>query len=322
MQKQGYKPPTTRGAVNSLKSIDKKVSLRDIQGVLSYLARIHVSEARKENLSNHLERFYKWKGIPFTKPRYTRINKLPLIPTENEVDQLIGGVGKKTAAFLQLLKECGCRSGEAYAIKWVDIDTERSVLNIIPEKGSNPRQLRISTRLITMLNALPHKWNFIFHSPEVDAGISQDHFRRIFDRQRMKVAEKLENPRIRLISFKTLRHFRATMFYHQTRDIPATMQMLGHRNIRNTLVYTHVIDWKSDEFISKVATNQKEISELIEGGFEFVLQKDALAYFRKRSNHDHTPLAPMGHNQALPKPRTQSSDSIYSVGQCGDRWRG
>jgi hypothetical protein len=58
--------------------------------------------------------------------------------------------------------------------------------------------------------------------------------------------------------------------------------MLGHKNIRNTLIYTHLIDWKSDDFISKVATNQKKISELIEAGFEFVLQKDGLAYFRKR----------------------------------------
>lgn len=59
------------------------------------------------------------------------------------------------------------------------------------------------------------------------------------------------------------------------------MQLLGHKNIRNTLVYTHLVNWESDEFISKVASGQKEISELIEAGFEFVLQKDGLAYFRK-----------------------------------------
>lgn len=211
MQKQGYKPPTIRGTVNSLKSVDRRTNLLDVESILAYVARIQVSEARRENLSNHLQRFYKWKGIPFNKPRYNRVMKLPFIPTENEVDQLVGGVGKKTAAFLQLLKECGCRSGEAYAVKWTDIDTERSVVNIVPEKGSNPRQIRISTRLIAMLNALPHKWNFIFHSPEIDPGISQDHFRRVFNRQRRKVAEKLENPRIRQISFKTLRHFKATM---------------------------------------------------------------------------------------------------------------
>lgn len=282
MEKQGYKPHSIRGAASSLKSVDRRTNLLDVQAVLGYLARIQVSEVRKENLSNHLERFYKWKGLQFQKPRYKRVNKLPFIPTETEIDQLIGGVGRKTAAYLQLLKETGVRAGEAYAIKWSDIDTERSIVNIVPEKGSNARQPKISGRLTAMLNALPHKWTYVFHSPEMDAGIALDHFRRVFDRQRMKTAEKLENPRIKQISFKTLRHYRATMFYHQTRDILATMQLLGHRNIRNTVVYTHLVNWESDEFVSKVATSQKEITELLEGGFDLILQKDGLAYFRKR----------------------------------------
>jgi integrase len=282
MEKQGYRPPTVRGAVSSLKSVDRRTSLLDVQAVLGYLARLQVSEVRKENLSNHLESFYKWKGLEFHKPRYKRANKLPFIPTENEIDQLIGGVGKKTAAYLQLLKESGVRAGEAYAIKWSDIDTERSIVNIIPEKGSNARQPKISGRLMAMLNALPHKWTYVFHSPELDAGISLDHFRRVFDRQRMKTAEKLVNPRIKQISFKTLRHFRATMFYHQTRDILATMQLLGHRNIRNTLVYTHLINWESDEFVSKVAKTVKEAQELVESGFDYVCDVEGYKVFRKR----------------------------------------
>jgi integrase len=282
MEKQGYRPPTIRGAVSSLKSIDRRTNLLDVESVLTYLARVQATEARKESLSDHLERFYKWKGFEFHKPRYKRVDKLPFIPTETEVDQLIGGVGKKTAAFLQFLKETGARAGEAYAVKWSHIDQERSTVNIVPEKGSNARQSKLSGRLMAMLNALPHKWVFVFHSPEMDAGISLDHFRRVFCRQRMKVAEKLENPRIKTIAFKTLRHYRATMFYHQTKDILATMQLLGHRNIRNTLVYTHLVNWESDEFISRVATDQKEIASLIESGYEFVLQKDGLAYFRKR----------------------------------------
>jgi hypothetical protein len=31
-----------------------------------------------------------------------------------------------------------------------------------------------------------------------------------------------------------------------------------------------------------IGSDQKEISELIEAGYEFVLQKDNLAYFRRR----------------------------------------
>ena len=133
-----------------------------------------------------------------------------------------------------------------------------------------------------MLSALPHRWSFVFHSPELDAGLSQDHFRRVFDRQRRNVAEKLESPRIRQISFKTLRHFKATMFYHSTKDILATMQLLGHRNIRNTLVYTHLVNWESDAFVSKVARTVKEAQELVEAGFDYVCDVQGYKLFRKR----------------------------------------
>jgi site-specific recombinase XerD len=137
-------------------------------------------------------------------------------------------------------------------------------------------------QLMAMLNTLPNNSKFVFHVDDADPITNLDHFRQVFDRQRKKVAERLEDPRIMQIHWHTLRHFKASVFYHQTRDILATMQMLGHKNIRNTLIYTHLIDWKSDEFVSKVATSQKEITELIEAWFDFILQKDGLAYFRKR----------------------------------------
>ncbi|HVP16770.1 MAG TPA: hypothetical protein VMT42_05330 [candidate division Zixibacteria bacterium] len=45
----------------------------------------------------------------------------------------------------------------------------------------------------------------------------------------------------------------------QTRDILHVMQMLGHRNIKNTLVYTQLIDFKDDEYVAKVAGSEKEV---------------------------------------------------------------
>jgi len=38
----------------------------------------------------------------------------------------------------------------------------------------------------------------------------------------------------------------------------------------------------ADEFTCKVARTQEEIKQCIEDGFDFVTQKDDLAYFRKR----------------------------------------
>ena len=73
------------------------------------------------------------------------------------------------------------------------------------------------------------------------------------------------------------------MEYYKTKDILHVMKVLGHRNIKNTLLYTQLVKFKeNDEFICKVARTPGEIQELIEAGFEFVLEKDGLAYFRKR----------------------------------------
>jgi|SRR5208337_1736544 len=71
-------------------------------------------------------RFYGYKNIPFDKPRYKRVETLPFIPLESEVQNLISGVGKKTTTFLQLIKETGCRPGEAWNLRWIDIDVEKS----------------------------------------------------------------------------------------------------------------------------------------------------------------------------------------------------
>jgi hypothetical protein len=37
-----------------------------------------------------------------------------------------------------------------------------------------------------------------------------------------------------------------------------------------------------DEFTVKVATTPKEIAALLETGFEYIMTKEGLAYFRKR----------------------------------------
>jgi len=73
------------------------------------------------------------------------------------------------------------------------------------------------------------------------------------------------------------------MEYAKTKDILHVMQVLGHKNIKNTLIYTHLVKGiKDDEYICKVARSPAEIQELIQTGFEYVCEKDGLTFFRKR----------------------------------------
>jgi integrase len=62
--------------------------------------------------------FYKYSNIPFEQPGYRKVLRLPFIPLEREVDELISGVArKKTSCFLRLLKETGMRAGEGLGRK-------------------------------------------------------------------------------------------------------------------------------------------------------------------------------------------------------------
>ena len=72
------------------------------------------------------------------------------------------------------------------------------------------------------------------------------------------------------------------MFYHSTKDILATMQLLGHKNIRNTLVYTHLVNWQNDEYVCKVSKTIDEAKALITDGFDYVTDVDSYKLFRKR----------------------------------------
>jgi integrase len=127
----------------------------------------------------------------------------------------------------------------------------------MPEKGSNPRMLKISNKLVAM--------------------------RKSFARQRIRLTRKLENPRLLQITFHTFRHWKATMEYAKIKDILHVMQLLGHRSIQNTLIYTQLIDFKDDEFVCKAVATSKEAEQLIEAGFEYVCTAtDGIMLFRKR----------------------------------------
>jgi integrase len=282
MQKQGYRHSTVYYCIRALRSIARHCSLLDPEATKTYLATASVSESRKVKLAEDLARFYSYKHIPFQKPNYQRIGRLPFIPLESEVDQLISGVGRKTSTFLQLIKETGIRAREAWNLKWTDIDSERASVNVAPEKNSNPRQLKISNRLVSMLNALPRPYEYVFRNPKIDPLSSAEVFRRLLARQRRRIAQKLQNPRLEQITFKTLRHFKATMEYHRTKDILHVMQLLGHKNIRNTLVYTHLVSFESDDYACKVAKTLEETRALIEDGFDYVTDMDGHKIFRKR----------------------------------------
>lgn len=220
--------------------------------------------------------FASFNGIYFTPPKYKINQKLPFIPLESEIDALIVASTRRLAAALQLLKEIPIRIGETLRLKWTDIDFQRQCIIVNnTEKNGKPRAFKASQKLLDMLNALQKKNEKLFGLADYRSMENQ------FVVTRNRVANKLQNPRLMQIHFHTFRHWKATMEYHN-RDILHVMNLLGHRNIESTLVYTQLISFESDEYHSAVAKTVEEARKLLEQGFDYVCQKDDIMLFRKR----------------------------------------
>lgn len=73
------------------------------------------------------------------------------------------------------------------------------------------------------------------------------------------------------------------MEYHKTKDILHVKQLLGHRDINSTLVYTQLVNFQDpEEFTCRVAKTLTEAKELVEAGFDYVTDIENAKLFRKR----------------------------------------
>ncbi len=72
------------------------------------------------------------------------------------------------------------------------------------------------------------------------------------------------------------------MLYHKTKDILYVKQKLGHKRLENTLIYTHLVNFKAEEYTVRVAENLEEACKLVEAGFEYVTEMNGNKLFRKR----------------------------------------
>lgn len=215
-------------------------------------------------------------------PKYTRLETIPFIPSEAELNQLIGSCGKKLGTFLQGLKETGADPGELAATAYSDVNKDARTITINrPVKGHRPRIITVSTELIKRLEML---------TPNPDGKIfNQFQLYRAFYYKRKTTAHKLANPRLLKITFISFRHWKGTMEYHRTKDVLHVQRLLGHKNIQNTLIYidleTKLFNSTSDDFTVRVAHNVGEACALTEAGFEYVTGEytDGGKIFRKRN---------------------------------------
>jgi integrase len=277
MQKEGYAENTISRRIKILSTLIKReANLFDPESVKTIIAKQQKWSLKTKELAvEAYSCFLRMVGGTWKPPKYKAPRTLPFIPTEQEVNQLIAGCNNKTSTFLQLLKETAVRFGEAWQLKWTDFDFENKTVRITPEKGSEPRQLKMTDRLIAMLSGLPKD------KPKPFQG-SMRHFSRNFRSQRKRIATRLKNDRMNQIHFHTLRHWKATTEFAKTHNLIYVQQMLGHKSILTTQLYIQLVNNESDDYHSATAKNIAEAQKLVEAGFEYVCDFESVKLFRKR----------------------------------------
>ncbi len=280
LKQNGKSEETIKGRLRSLKQMARICDINNPEAIKTALTELKWKRSVKRKFCKTYSNFLKLNNRTWEEPNYKPEESLPFIPLETEIDQLIAYMGKKTAPFVQLLKETGMRGGEATLLKWTDIDTERKTINITPLKGSNPRILPISEKLITMLNFMAKTHEKIFYQ-----GLHV--YRTAFCKQRKKASIKLSNQRMLKISFHTLRHWKGTMEYHKSKDVKHVQYVLGHKHSNSTDLYINLeqalLLKESDEWCSRISHTLEEETQLIEAGFTLVRGiNETTAIYRKR----------------------------------------
>lgn len=283
MQKQGYKPPTIKGRVVRVATLAARgANLYDAETVKAVIALQQTwSDGTKANVVDAYTCFLQKEGLTWNPPRYTREERIPFIPSEAELNLLIGAAGRKLSIFLQGLKETGAAPGELAAITPKDINKEARAITINhPVKGHRPRIITVSQDLINRLGTVMKEHGRTFNAEQL---------RRAFLLKKKAAARKLSNPRLTEVTFITFRHWVGTREYHRTKDILHVQRLLGHKSIQNTLIYidleAKIFNSPNDEgFTVRIAHNVGEAAALVEAGFEYVTGEygDGGKIFRKR----------------------------------------
>jgi len=280
LKKRGLAESTIRNRTRALtRLVEMGADLSNPDTVETILATEPLTAASKTMYVESYHSFGKTFNIAWTRIKVRYEPKQPFVPLETELDQLIARCGRRLAAYLQVLKGTGARAGEACKLQWIDIDDQNCTIRINnPEKGSRSRTVKVTPKTIAMIKALPNKYGDHIFNQKSDA--LADSFRR----KRNELAEKLQNPRFRNIHFHSFRHWKATMEYARTRDILYVKQILGHRSLENTQIYTHLIEFRSEDYHIAHAKSLEEEDKLLQTGFEFVRysEKDQVAIYRKR----------------------------------------
>jgi len=200
---------------------------------------------------NALKLYYQWvhhleiENISLPRPK--RPFTLPKVLSKEEVKALLDATpNMKHKVALSLIYACGLRRGELINLKVTDIDSKRMVIWIRKGKGQKDRFTPLPEPLLLLLREYwkaykPKKWLFQGQWGEQYSGQSL----HLVFKAALKAA-KIKTD----VSLHALRHSYATHLHESGTDIYYIQQLLGHKQVKTTEIYTHISKKKLEKIRS------------------------------------------------------------------------
>ncbi|MGB1040803.1 MAG: tyrosine-type recombinase/integrase [Flavobacteriales bacterium] len=166
-----------------------------------------------------------------------RENKIPPVLSKKEVKMiLINTHNIKHKALLGLLYGSGLRIGELLELRLSDIDSERMTVKVNQGKGKKDRLTILSNNVLMVLRKY-----FVEYKPKEYLFEGQKGGKYTAGSARNVLKQSMKKANInKPATLHTLRHSFATHLLEDGVGITHIQKLLGHHNIKTTLIYTHI----------------------------------------------------------------------------------
>jgi integrase len=143
---------------------------------------------------------------------------------------------KSLYAFVLLLLTTGCRSGEAYAMEWSNIDVERRWVTLPKTKNGTARGIPLTQSALDTLMALPRDPSGLVFPSELTKAFNSARTRAKISKFRMH----------------DLRHTAASLLVRAGNSLIEVGRLLGHQDQRMTNRYSHIAQEGTATMVDKV----------------------------------------------------------------------